>query len=372
MKNTKKYIAAAAAFGVVATIVATVPTAANAEPVADGYVVVGSDTLQDVMNGLANGTNVTGANVRVHGGGVSLASFDAVGGAPNIKTKAYGESFGRPNGSGDGRKALSRSMDGAPFDSATPGDVGPVVITDQVDIARSSSAGTSNPNGTLMQIPFGRDGLSYAYNGDPAVFAHLDAATLKGIFEGTISTVGGQPVVGVIPQSGSGTRSDFISKIGSTEATVAAQVTAGKVLTGQEHDTSRLQNGNPMPANSVTPMSAAQWVAQNTGAGTDRRGAGFAIGSPLAGVEAVTGSGASMAPNAAFYSNGTWGRDTYIVVEAARVTAGDGKYDAKLAALVGSGQLASRAALPSTAGAVKVKYGFLPATATTPNTITAS
>ena len=371
MKNTQKYIAAAAAFGVAATLVATVPTAANAEAVADGYVVVGSDTLQDVLKGLANGTSVTGANVRVSGQGTPLTSFDAIG-TVNLQAKPYGNTFGRPNGSGDGRKALSRSIDGAPFDSATPGDIGPVVITGQVDIARSSSAGTSNANGTLLQIPFGRDGLSYAHNSTNPAFDHITAADLKGIFEGTITTIGGEPVRPEIPQAGSGTRSDFISKIGSTEAAIAAQVTAGVVKTGQEHDTTALQGGAPMPANSITPMSAAQWVAQNTGAGTDRRGAGFKIGSPIAGVSPVTGSGASMVPNSAFYTNGTWGRDTYIVVEAARVTVGESNYDAKLASLVGSAQLANRGTLPASAGAVKVKYGFLPATATTPNPITAS
>ena len=72
-------------------------------------------------------------------------------------------------------------------------------------------------------------------------------------------------------------------------------------------------------------MSAAQWVAQNTGAGIDRRGANVKIGSPIAGTPAVTGTGTSMVPNAAYYANSTWGRDTYIVVENARVTVGDAK-----------------------------------------------
>lgn len=364
MKNKNKYIAAAAAFGVAATLIAASP--ANAEPVANGYVVVGSDTLQDVMNGLANGTRISGANVRVSGSGVSLASFDAVGDTPNIHTKAYGNTFGRPNGSGDGVKALSRSIDGAAFDSGTPGDIGAVVISDQVDMARSSSGGTVNANGALLYVPFGRDGLSYAFNGDPAVFANLDGATLKGIFEGTLTNIGGTPVVGVIPQAGSGTRKDFLSKIGSNETALGEAVTAGTVKVGQEHDTRALQNGDPMPANTVTPMSAAQWVAQNTGAGTDRRGAGFEIGSPIAGVPAVTGSGTSMTPNKDFYDNGTWGRDTYVIVENERVTVGQSKYDAKLAALVSNGQLANRGTLPNTVGAVKVKYGFLAATATTP------
>lgn len=366
MKNSKKYIAAVAAFGVTATLLAIAP-AANAEPVADGYVVVGSDTLQDVMNGLANGTRITGTTVRATASGTPLASFDAIGGSANIHTKTVGPLFGRPNGSGDGVKALSRSIDGAAFDSATPGDIGPVVIVGQVDMARSSSGATENANGGLLYVPFGRDGLSYAHNSTNAAFDTITQATLKGIFEGTITTVGGERVVPVIPQSGSGTRKDFIAKIGSTEAVVQAQVVAGVVKVGQEHDTRALQNGDPMPANSVTAMSAAQWVAQNTGAGTDRRGAGFKIGSPIAGVPAVTGTGAAMVANKPFYDNSTWGRDTFVVVERARVIPGDAKYDAKLANLVSSsaGKLADHGAGANRAGGVKSKYGFLAPSTTT-------
>ncbi len=120
-----------------------------------------------------------------------------------------------------------------------------------------------------------------------------------------------------------------MAKIGVTDATLGACVKVG-----QEHDTSSLADGSAFPANAVTAMSAAQWVAQNTGAGIDRRGAGVKIGSPIAGTPAVTGTGTAMVPNAAFYANTTWGRDTYIVVENARVTVGDPKYDAKLANVV--------------------------------------
>ena len=35
-----------------------VATMASAEPVSESFVAVGSDTLQDVLNGLANGTSV--------------------------------------------------------------------------------------------------------------------------------------------------------------------------------------------------------------------------------------------------------------------------------------------------------------------------
>jgi hypothetical protein len=334
-----------------------VAPAANAEPVSD-YAVVGSDTLQDVLNALANGTNITGSLVRSQAVDSPIGSFDATG-SQTIQTKVNGPRFVRPNGSGSGVSALSRSIDDAPYQGT--------VITGQVDLARSSSGAGSlaNPTGPLVYIPFGRDALSYAHSGGAnAAFDNISQAALKSLFECTATTIGGVTAVPVIPQPGSGTRSDFMSKIGVTDATLG-----DCVVVGQEHDTSKLFDGSPFPANGVTAMSAAQWVAQNTGAGIDRRGEGVKIGSPIAGTAAVTGTGTSMVPNQAFYSNGTWGRDTFIVVENNRITAGHADYDAKLANLVSnaSSKLGNNAsALPSQAGSVKRKFGFLAPSTTVP------
>lgn len=360
--NRKKFIAALAV-GVAASLVAVAP-AAHAEPISAGPVIVGSDTLQDVVNALVNGTSVTGPAVRSLAGTTPASSFDAVG-SSSIQTQANGPRFGRPNGSGDGVKALSRSIDGQPYTSGTPGGPTNVVITGQVDIARSSSGATANANGALLYVPFGRDGLSYAHSGGSnAAFDYIDGAALKGIFECTVRSVGGVTVTPVIPQAGSGTRKDFLSKIGSSEGALG-----DCVVVGQEHDTSALANGSAFPTNAITPMSAAQWVAQSTGAGIDRRGAGVKIGSPINGVPATTGTGTSTAPNSAFYANTTWGRDTYLVVENARVTVGNAKYDAKLANLIGTatnklGNIQSTA--PTQAGSVKLKFGFLAPLNTTP------
>ncbi|MDR7182986.1 hypothetical protein J2X85_000009 [Microbacterium trichothecenolyticum] len=359
--NKKKFIAAGAAVGLAATLFAVAP-AANAEPVANGPVIVGSDTLQDVVNALANGTNISGGNVRSTAGSANAGSFDATG-SVSIQTKSGGNRFGRPNGSGDGVKALSRSIDGQPFTSATPSAPANVVISNQVDVARSSSGATVVANGPLLYIPFGRDALAYAHSGGAnAAFDNLDQATLKGIFECTITQVGGVTVTPVIPQTGSGTRNDWIAKVG-------IGTLGGCVVVGQEHDTNSLADGSPFPANAITPISAAQWVAQNTGAGVDRRGAGVKIGSPIAGVSPVTGTGASTVPNPTYYANSTWGRDTYLVVENARVTAGDAKFDPNLANLVSNATTKlgnTQSTLPGQAGSVKKKFGFLAPSTTTP------
>ncbi|CAL8978948.1 hypothetical protein PROP_02648 [Propionicimonas sp. T2.31MG-18] len=354
-------IAAGLAFGAFGA------STASAEPVSDSYVIVGSDTLQDVVNALINGTNITGPTLRSTASGAFAGSYDATG-STLIQTKTLGPRFGRPNGSSDGVKALSRSIDGAAYKAGTAGSP-TVVITGQVDIARSSSGATAVADGPLRYIPFGRDALSYAHTGTATAFDSIDAATLKGLYECTVTQVGGVTVTPVIPQAGSGTRKDFLAKISSTETLMKEVSEGGCVVVGQEHDTEFLADGTTaFPANAVTPMSAAQWVAQNTGAGIDRRGANAKIGSPT-GVSPVTGTGAAMEPNSAFYTNTTWGRDTYLVVENARVTLGDPKYDAALANLVStsSSKLGNTGtAATSQAGSVKKKFGFLAPASTTP------
>ncbi len=373
MKNTKKYAAALAGIGVAASLVAIAPVAnaGRVDPApSSAFAAVGSDTLQDVVGALSDGTSVTGSRVRSTAAGEYFASFDATG-SNSITTKTGGNTFGRPNGSGDGVKALSRSIDGAPYTSGSAGGPAGVTIKDQVDIARSSSGPGANadPNGPLVYLPFGRDALSYAYSGDTAKFGSLNKDTLAGIFKCTTTELGGTPVVPVIPQAGSGTRKDFIAKIGLTENDIKTVANGGCVQVGQEHDTKHLADGvTPFPSNAVTPISVAQWVSQNTGAAESRIGAGVKIGTPT-GVDPVIGSGASVAPNKAYYDNATWGRDTYLVVELARIQPGDAKYDAKLDNLLGdtgSKLISSQSALASQAGAVKKKFGFLAPNSTDP------
>ncbi len=356
---SKKSIAAAAVLGVAFTgLIAVNPAAAD--PVSNSYVAVGSDTLQDVMNGLSNGTNVTGTSVRSLAGITTIGSFDAVGSA-SIQAKSNGVSFARPNGSGDGHVALSASIQGSAYK-------GTASIAGQVDIARSSSGpGTrANNNGPVVFIPFGRDALSYAYSGGNSALANLSQAQLTDIFNCTLTTVGGVAVTPVIPQAGSGSRSDWLSKLGLAATYDTAVPSCVKV--GQEHDTSKLFDGSAFPTNAITPISVAQWVSQNTGAGASRIGSGVQIGSPT-GVAPVTGSGVNTAPNKAFYDNTTWGRDTYVIVEYARIDEANAKYDRGLADLVDPSKaqsLTNVSTFPSTAGAVKQKYGFLAPLSSTP------
>ena len=329
--------------------------AAYAEPVSNSYVLVGSDTLQDVGNALANGTVITGTSVRVLGGGQTIGSFDAfpsTGAGSQIQTKPGGPTFLRPAGSGAGVNALRASITGNAYNGKT--------ITGQVDIARSSSGPGTNAtaDGKLAYVPFGRDAVAYIYKGGNAQWANLTAAQLKQIYEGTLTEVGGTPVTPRIPQSGSGTRSFFLGAIGNPT------LKAG-IADAPENDASVLGN------NEIIPFSVAGWVAQVTGASANNTVAGsnVSLGSPLAAAP-VTGTGAGTTPNSAYYANTTFGRDTYLVVERARITPGDAKYDKGLADLVDptrAGSLTNFTAISSgSARRVKEKFGFQAPSQTAP------
>jgi hypothetical protein len=352
---------AAAVCAVVGTAVAglVLATPANADPVSTSYVLVGSDTLQDVSNALTNGTQITGPFVRSISDQGALGSFDAFGSAA-IQTKSGGTYFARPAGSSDGVRALSRSIDGTGFDVA--GNTTPKVsITGQVDIARSSSGPGSaqNATGPLAYIPFGRDAVSFAIApGTAAGLEQLSTAQLTQIYNCTLATVNGVAVKPVLPQASSGTRKFFLSAIGVSSP--GSCVNASSLA---ENDGTVLTEPGQ-----IIPFSVASWVAQKSGAAQNRTGSAT-LGSALGATAPTTGADASIAPNAAYYNNATWGRDTYLVVEFARIDSQSAKYDAGLADLVDSTKaksLANFGSGPATAGAVKSKFGFLAPSSTTP------
>ena len=357
---SKKVVALCAAFGVALTG-ASIAVPATAEPVANTYAIVGSDTIEDAVNGLVNGA--VGSSVRAFAKGSTMGSFDATG-SPCIVTKAFGARFGRPNGSSDGVKALSRAIDGGTYTSTTTAcpDNTARTITGYVDIARSSSGGTTNENGELLYIPFGRDAFAYAYHSGStaAGIETLTKAQLISFFDCSVRVLDGKTITPVVPQAGSGTRKDWLSKLGLTETTLVTVAESGCVVEGQEHD------GNSLTViNSIMPMSASKWVAYSTGMTASKIGSAVLAGIRDTGFseDPVTGTGVNMVPNSAYYANSTWGRDTYVVVEYARVNPTDPKYDADLAAAVDptiSDSLANTSStLSSKAGYWKKKFGLL-------------
>ncbi len=423
MFNPKKIVASVAALGCAFAAFST-GAAVQAEPVSNSYSIVGSDTLEDVVNAIVNGTAITGATVRVTQNGATLGSFDATG-TPYVITKPGGVRFSRPNGSGEGFNALSSSMyEGATaannfFTSATYQGVGAVNATGnssmpaglknvnvfgQVDIARSSSGDpkTTSRTGTeadatIVRVPFARDAIALAFTpslatavcnagqdgdaGTPCV-PYLTEAQLLSLYETTSATpsitIGTTQVTakGIVPQSGSGTRKDFLIKIGSSSASgtesaaLTAAVTAGRVAVGQEHDATNAA----MTGDAVMPMSASRWIAMQNGASFDKSGTaviGSVYTATTLGASPVSGTAPALSPSTTYYADGTWGRNVYLFVERARIdntfTAGGAivagaKYDENLAALLApaNNKLSnSETTGASKVGKVKLLFGFL-------------
>src|SRR5450830_1462060 len=342
-----------AVLGVTASLLAggaMLAAPAYADPVTNGYVATGSDTLQDVMNALANGTTITGATVRATAAGNNFGSFDAFG-SSTVQVKANGPYFTRPAGSGAGVTSLRASITGTAYGTTA------AVITGQVDIARSSSGpGTdASTTGQLLYVPFARDAVAYAYkaadSASATVLSSLTTAQLTAIYSAATPTViSGVTINPRLPQSASGTRKFFLGAIAVSTVGAAVPTTDNTATGPAENDATILGS------NQIIPFSVASWVAQSNGAAPSTIGTtGVLIGSPT-GVAPFTGSGSALVANPAYYADLTWGRDTYLVVQNARLTSGDPLYDSKLAGLVTS--LTSYGTFPSTPGAVKSKFGF--------------
>ncbi|MFE4836041.1 hypothetical protein ACFRAU_15350 [Arthrobacter sp. NPDC056691] len=301
-------------------------TLASADPVSAGrpYAAVGSDTTQDVWNGLTNAGPLK-----------TVASYDAFG-TPTV-TLETGKQLSRPAGSGAGVKALSAAHN--PLNHVYKDTAGNAftLAPEDISIARSSSSPSVAGN-DLTFLPFARDAVTVAYK-DSAGTAALDltAEQIRNIFTctagaGVTIDAGGKPVVNGItltpklPQASSGTRSFFLKAAGVSVSTTC--VPAGNQTSAENSGAALANEGD------IIPFSAAQWIAQKNGATADTTAAGQMI-ADIDGLKAVdpASSGSSLRPGTLFGNPslvpdgavGTFARDTYNVLPASVQTATDGR-----------------------------------------------
>ncbi|MFF2775644.1 hypothetical protein ACFVU3_12115 [Streptomyces sp. NPDC058052] len=238
---------------------------------------VGSDTTQDVLNGLGNVvTNAFGQKI--------IASWDATGTA-TVKTKATGCVINRPNGSSAGIDALRNAVDTA---------------SGCLDFARSSRGPADASTTDLTWIPFAKDAVSWVKRSDSALPSDLTAAQLKAVYECTTTSLNGVALTPILPQSNSGTRQFFLSSIGVTTPGTCVQQGV------QENDGTVLDS-----AGDIAPYSVAQYTAQEKAVVTDRRGAAV-----LGSVGTVAPRNADKTLNLSF----PFTRDVYNVVPTAKLT----------------------------------------------------
>lgn len=356
--STKKRLAAGfASLAVAATLSSsfTDGSPAHADPKQlTAAIGVGSDTVQDVMNALAGTTNnlyYTPLASSAATGAKQVISFDAVppSGVTDmcITTKINGPSFTRPNGSGAGRKALyaasglsSAGWTGSSYTSSS-GTVfscssTAIDLSGSVDFARSSSGPASGDTGTDMTyVPFGRDGVSFAYYqpnptvGSPTVTS-LTRAQLTTLFTTGAQVINGTNVVPCGIQTSSGTFA-FWNKV--TTATTTQENTATtqcNALLGraEENDGTALKaRGDALALTAghandevIIGFSAASFIAKGNLVAPGAPPAGVVMGaisnngSGVNLTSPVDGTAPNYTPDATFYGDATFGRDVYVVL----------------------------------------------------------
>lgn len=270
--NVKSYAKVGAVVGAAALGLGILSSPASADPSpATDYrqlAGVGSDTTQYVMNGLGDSAAVTNA------GGKIIASWNATGTA-TIKTKATGcAGIARPNGSSAGINALNADL---------------AAGTDCVDFARSSRGPADTSTDDLTFVPFALDGVTYATDLGSTLPTNLTKAQLIDIYQcDSTQYPNAQPL---LPQSGSGTRSFWLTALGLTEADLGDCVDD----TVQEHNGEAIANGNQL-----MPYSIAQWISQGKGFADVPNRRGQSRLRNINGLAPTTGSGSALALNPGF------------------------------------------------------------------------
>ncbi|MBS2532063.1 substrate-binding domain-containing protein [Catenulispora sp. NF23] len=225
---------------------------AGTTPAATDIVAAGSDTIQAFDNGLSTQYNATSPASKFY-------TWDATGTSP-ITPKTGATSIPRPNGSGQGITALNNNT------NAT------------LDIARSSRG--PNTGTADWFIPFAQDAVGWAgFTGGNAP-TDLTSADLQGIYTCSITNwnqITDEPgytgpnatIDPIVPQSGSGTRSFFLSALNIT----AASEPCWNATTPEENEgTASVFAGD---VNAVFPYSLSHAVGQlydGKGSGTDNIG----------------------------------------------------------------------------------------------------
>ncbi len=255
--------------------------------------------------------------------------------------------FERPNGSGNGREALSRAIDVAPGNRWGGAGCGLQDISGQIDYARSSSGPGAGSGTPLTYIPFGRDAVGSAvYRANGAAVTSLTRAQINTAYTTGSVTVGGVKIIPCGIQDGSGTFTFWNGRHGATAAQeISSTAVCRNTLVGSQSN-GRLQENNgvelkdagdavallPGEANTqvIIGFSAGAFISKSNGVALPAPPAGVTMG--LLTDDSLTGGGANlgspvsgtapnMVPSTTFFSNATFGRDVYNVLPSTVVDA---------------------------------------------------
>ncbi len=328
VKISKASWGTAVGFGLVALSITGVG-AAHADTNAGStstLAMVGSDTSQDVMEGLSSVLKDSSNNPL-------LSNYKAIPVGRTITTRTGNANcvFTVAKNSGEGRDALSAALRGATF-AGSPATAGGTVVTSAnmtgcVDVARSSSGGnpTTSPGvGTMTYVPFATDSVTYATLASSSVPHTLNKSDLVAIYTANTPNCIFSPL---LPSAGSGTRSFWATTLGLSDSfgaggwgnCVKDVNSAGTAI--QEHDGRFLTNGQQL-----IPISTAQFIAQQAGVISDIRGR-----ASLGSIDFDGAGGANaISPVSLQPTFGTNTRPLYNVVSTAAITTGDPAFNQKV------------------------------------------
>jgi hypothetical protein len=336
---------------------------------------VGSDTTQDVMNamtGFTNGINYTPIQSSSASGYRQVISFDALPPAgvadACITPKVGGPTFARPQGSSAGRKALSRAQDGTKYGNAACGGVQDVAGL--VDFARSSAGPSTGDVGTaLTYVPFGRDGMSFAYYraaGSPVT--SLTRAQLTTLFTTGVQTINGVRILPCGIQTNSGTYAfwQLVTTATATQENTATTECNALLAAGRAEENAGDQlkaRGDAaevaVPGTQVViGFSAGSFISKANLVAPGAPPAGVVMGSiddgatPAVITSPVVGTAPNLTPNATFFASSIYGRNVYNVFPTAVIASAFGNDDLK-SLFVGSTSAICSASVTTE------KFGFL-------------
>lgn len=288
--GTKTKLGAAGLCAAALVIGLSTPASADVQPTATDATAVGSDTVQYIVDFLADG------DASAHGGynlthtARRIISFDATADAngraaynnaggslsPTIVLRAGTKPVTRPNGSGAGITALLNDTNHL------------------ISFVRSSRlpSQTEQNNaagfGGIHVYKIANDGLQVAVrsagSGGTNAPASLSGTDLVNIYNGTYKKWSDVPgysgpapndgIVPVLPQTGSGTRNDFLADLQNNFNGGTAISLGANVVTGEEHDPVGITgitnhtdtNGNPVTAaDGISPFSTGRNNLINSG-----------------------------------------------------------------------------------------------------------
>ncbi len=296
LKKTKVGLSAAAAVALSLGLVA--PAMADVQGRGTDVVGIGSDTAQYPLDFMADGDVGGDAGYNTVNTARRVLNFDATGDASGRTAYQNGTSTAlassvvlhggtkpvtRPNGSGAGITALLNDT-GA---QRTIDYVRSSRLPKAAEVATASDAAhtTAGFGGGIHVYQFATDGLDMATNlSSPNADTSLAGADLVNIYTGVYKKwsdvpgyAGAAPndgIIPILPQTGSGTRNDFLADLQNNFNGGVALTLASDVVTAEEHDPTAITsvtahtdiNGNPVTKDdAIEPFSTGRFNLINTG-----------------------------------------------------------------------------------------------------------